>query len=125
MLQKIFDWTAKYHPNQVKALEKRKDGSQWANGYLSWDAIASLPWQKLDRKDYREVIHFAFCDYYYIYGSHIGIQKIKLLSDFLDEEIDKVFLRKGNHGDRVDLRSRPNFLTANQSSLANHRTGSH
>jgi hypothetical protein len=98
MLQEIFDWTARHQPNQVKALEKRKGGSQWKNGYLSWDAIARLPWQKLDRKDYREVIHFAFCDYYYIYGSHIGIQEIKLLSDFLDEEVSRVFLREGNHG---------------------------
>ena len=82
----------------LKTIERRERGSQWIDGFIPWQVLAVLDWRQLG---YAPGVHLEGFEYFqYSSPLTIGTQKIKLLSDFKNEELLAVDIAIGSHGNK-------------------------
>jgi hypothetical protein len=81
----------------LKAIENRRSGSHWG-GFMPWQCLAGLPWQRLADSERIEGLHSPECDYYFAYDClpFEAVEHIKLLSDF--ETFDWIIIAEADHG---------------------------
>lgn len=81
----------------LKAIENRRSGSHWG-GFMPWQGLAGLPWQRLADDERIEGLHSPECDYYFARDClpFEAMEHIKLLSDF--ETFEQIIIAEADHG---------------------------